>query len=227
MKLQTTDHIYNSAINFYSDKLHYHNFSHIKDTLSHAEKILCECDANRVNYDIKVIRNAILFHDAGYYLDHSREGFKNKETYSASLAEMVLSDAGETQEHIEKVTHAILCTHIDGVCQTNDDAIVRAADLYGLAAPYSDFIKKSIALYKEREIMSGEKITWDQYKQEAYNIISGFIKPEIKLDIDLFSNKNYMFHLKVFHNLEKLMEDKIKPENYSSSYSTTSSATNV
>lgn len=209
MKLKTTNHIYNSASNYYSDKLHYHNFSHIKETLNYAENILKECDSKKVNYDKKVVCHAILFHDAGYNLDHTKKGFKNKESYSAVLAEYALSDAGESQEHIEKVTRAILCTHMNGECETNDDAIVRAADLSGLAAPYTEFINKSIALFKERELLSGEKISWDQYKKEAIGVIRGFLKQEIKLDIELFSKGNYIFHTKVFDNLDNLMQDKM------------------
>lgn len=209
MKLQTTEHIYNSASNYYSDELHYHNFSHIKDTLNYAESILEECDSKKISYDKKVVCHGILFHDAGYNLNHSEKGFNSKESYAAVLAENALSAAGESQEHIEKVTRAILATHMSGECQTNDDAIVRAADLSGLAAPYSGFINKSIALFKEREYMSGEKISWDKYKNEASDIIHGFLKSEIKLDIDLFSKGNSLFHEKVFGNLDKLMQHKI------------------
>ncbi|MGB1800110.1 MAG: hypothetical protein ACPHLK_04685 [Gammaproteobacteria bacterium] len=209
MKLQTTDHIYNSAVNYYSDKLHYHNFSHIKDTLNHAENILKECDSKKITYDVKVVCHAILFHDAGYNLNHSEKGFKNKESYSAVLAENALSAVGESEEHIKKVTRAILSTHMDGKCQTNDDAIVRAADLSGLAAPYTDFIDKSIALFKERQYLSGEKISWEQYKKEASAIICGFLKSKIELDTDLFSKGNDMFHRKVLDNLDKLMQSNI------------------
>lgn len=209
MKLLTTDHIYNSAINYYSDELHYHNFSHIKETLNYAENILAECDSKKITYDVKVVCHAILFHDAGYNLDHFKEGFKDKESYSAVLAKSVLLDAGESQEHIEKVMQAILCTRMNGECQTNDDAIVRAADLSGLAAPYTDFIAKSIALFKEREFLSGEKISWNQYKKEVFGVIRGFLKQKIKLNTGLFTERNYMFQTKVFHNLDNFMQSKI------------------
>lgn len=209
MKLQTTDHIYNSARHYYSDRLHYHNFSHIKETLNYAKSILKECDSKEITYDVKVVYHAILFHDAGYGLNHFEKGFKNKESYSAVLAENVLLAAGESKEHMEKVMRAILATHINGECQTSDDAIVRAADLSGLAAPYTDFMKNSIALFKEREYLSGEKISWSQYKKEVFDVIRSFLKQKIMLDIGLFTKSNYMFHAKVFHNLDNLMQEKI------------------
>lgn len=209
MNLKINQHIYESARNLYSDKLYYHNFDHVIDVLDNAEKILKQCDNKNITYNKKIIYHAILFHDAGYDIDHLKNGFNNKETYSAFLAETILLDLGESKEHVEEVTQAILCTHMGGECYSNNEMLVRAADLLGLTAPYSEFKDKAIDLYKERELLSGEKIPWEQYKDEASNIIRKFLKPQIKLDIDLFSGGNYMFQTKVLDNVNKLMEDTI------------------
>ena len=209
MKLRTTDSIYDSANDLYSDNLFYHNFDHVNETIANAEKILEECDRKSISYDEKIVCHAILFHDAGYHVNHVKKGFESKESYSAYLAENILSNHGETKKHIEEVVSAILCTQIDAACDSYNQMIVRAADLLGLISPYMEFKSKSVALFYERELLSGEKITWEQYKNEAFKIIHNFLKPKINLDIELFSKGNYMFHAKVFHNLDTLMKDTI------------------
>jgi predicted metal-dependent HD superfamily phosphohydrolase len=209
MNLRTSDRIYNSARNLYNSRLHYHNFKHVIDTLNYAEKILKQCDKRKISYDEKVICHAVLFHDAGYYINHVKKGFESKEAYSAFLAENILSEAGEPEKHIKDVVNAVLCTHMNGKCYSTNEMIVRAADLSGLTAPYEKFKKNSIDLYKERELLSGKKITWEKYKDEVFNIIRNFLKSQIKLDIGMFSSANYMFHTRVFQNLDKLMKDTI------------------
>lgn len=207
--MRTSKQIYNFARRLYSDSLYYHNFQHVIETLNEAELILKQCDDKQINYDKKVICHAILFHDAGYIDNHISKGYRNKETYSADLATDVLSEAGEDEAHIEAVKSAILCTHIDAVCHSNDENIVRAADLSALILPYKQFKKKSIDLYKERELITGKKITWEQYKKEVFKIIQGFLQFRMNLDIELFAQDNFIFQEKVFYNLNRLMEDSI------------------
>ena len=209
MNLKISEQIYSSARDLYNDKLHYHNFGHVQDVFDNAEKILEQCDINNIDYDKKIVGHAILFHDAGYYLDHLEKGFENKEIYSAFLAESVLLESGESKEHIEEVMQAILCTHMDAICYSSNDMIVRAADLFGLAAPYSEFKSKAIDLFNEREVMTGETIPWEKYRKEASNIIRKFVEPPIKLNIDLFSGDNCIFRTRVFDNVNKLEKDTI------------------
>ena len=150
MNFKIDENIYSSARDLYNGKLHYHNFSHILDVLDNAEKILKQCDNQNISYDRKIVSHAILLHDAGYYSNHLDKGFDTKEAYSASLAETILSDFGESKEHIEAVAQAILATHMHAVCDSYNDMVVRAADLLGLAAPYNEFKSKAVDLYKER-----------------------------------------------------------------------------
>lgn len=209
MNLKINDHIYNSARDLYNNKLHYHNFSHVIDVLDNAEKLLKECDSQNITYDKKVICHAILFHDAGYAIDHLKKGFDNKEAYSAFLAKTVLSDFGECKEHIEEVMQAVLCTHMDAECDSTNDMVVRAADLLGMIAPYNQFKIKAVDLYKERELMTGQNISWEQYRTEASNIIRKFLKPPIKLNIELFSGDNCIFKTSILDNVDKLTKDSI------------------
>ena len=67
----------------------------------------------------------------------------SKESYSAFLAANVLSDHGEQINHVEEVIKAILCTNIDAKCHSNNQKIVRAANLSWLVSPYHEFEKIS------------------------------------------------------------------------------------
>ena len=210
MNLKTSDTIFNSERVLYSTELHYHNFNHVVDTLNYAKDIIKKCDDKNIEYDKKIICHAILFHDVAYDVDSSKKGFKNKESYSAFLAAKVLSEQGEHIDHIEEVIKAILCTNIDAKCHSNNQKIVRAADLSGLVSPYPEFKKKTVDLYKERVFLLGKKISWTQYKTETFKIIEKFLELRIELDIEMFSYANYMFHNRVFQNLDKLMKDTIE-----------------
>ncbi len=209
MNLKTNDPIYTSAQQYYSDKLDYHNFRHIIDTLNAAENLLLQCDEKNINYDKQVIRHAILFHDAGFAENHRQNGYESKEDYSADLASSILADTGETEQHIDAVVTAILSTKMHATCNSTNDSIVRAADLSGLASDYAYFKSKSIDLYKEREYMTGKSIEWEEYKQEVYEIINNFLQCQIVLDVDIFADGNSVFRQKVSDNLEKLMKDAI------------------
>ncbi|MEM6998814.1 MAG: hypothetical protein AAF419_03120 [Pseudomonadota bacterium] len=207
MSLRINTQIYNAARNYYSEALNYHNFQHVLETFTEAKKLLALCDKNSISYDKKIIYHSILFHDAGFEKNHIQKGFESKESYSAYLAKNILTDAGESNNHITAVERAILCTRMNAICHSNNENIVRAADLSGLAANYDYFKKKSKDLYREREFMTGEIITWQKFKDETYQIIRGFLQSKIKLDIELFKHDNYLFKTKVFYNLNRLMND--------------------
>ncbi len=209
MSLKTTDYIYKSAQHLYSDRLDYHNFQHIIDVFSSAEYLLQQCDKNDIRYDKQIICHAILFHDAGFIDDHRKEGYACKEDYSAYLAASILAEAGEKTQHIDAVADAILSTKMHATCRSTNENIVRAADLAGLASNYNVFKSKSIDLYKEREFITGETISWEQFKNEAYEAVQHFVQFRIELDVDIFSDGNTVFRQKVFDNLDKLKKDSI------------------
>jgi len=163
MNLETSGTIYNSAQNLYSTELHYHNFKHVVDTLNNAKNITKKCDDKNIDYDKKIICHAILFHDVAYDVDSFKKGFMSKESYSAFLAANVLSDHGEQINHVEEVIKAILCTNIDAKCHSNNQKIVRAADLSWLVSPYHEF-KKNQLIYIRKENFCPVK------KNHRYNI---------------------------------------------------------
>lgn len=196
------------AASLYSTYLPYHNFQHIRDVLTAGDIILFECKKSGIGFNEPVIYHSILFHDAGYHENHEENGFDSKESYSASLAENILIDQGYSKTHILQVKQAIMSTQMNAECKSTEEQIVRAADLYGLMAAYPDFKEKSVALYNERQLLSGMKISWNEYKKETYSIIHFFLKYNIKLGIGLYQGERDKFRQTAYRNLDLLMEEQ-------------------
>ena len=196
------------AASLYSAHLPYHNFQHIHDVLRAGDLVLFECKKNGIDFNESVIYHAILFHDAGYHENHDTNGYDSKESYSASLAENILTDKDYSEKHILQVKQAIMSTQMHAQCKSTEEYIVRAADLYGLMAVYAEFREKSVALYHERQMLSGVNISWDEYKKQTYSIINHFLKYKIELDINLYRGKQDEFRQKAYRNLALLMEEQ-------------------
>ena len=196
------------AAQHYDPKLQYHNFDHIRFVLQEGEKIIARCKKEGVAVNEAVIYYAILFHDAGFLDNHVTKGFDSKETYSADLAVKILRGNGVDTEIIQKVKQAIMATHVDAICKTNDDRAVRAADLAGLAADYSLFKKNTIDLRDEYEMMSGKKITWNEWKTMASERVELFLREALYLTTDYYDERGESrFHVNTRANIQKLLED--------------------
>ena len=200
--------IENIAARLYDPKLNYHNFEHIRYVMDEGNKILAKCKDEGVEIDETVVYYAILFHDAGFIEDHISKGFDSKEAYSADLAAKNLQGNGVDQDTVQKVKQAIMATHVDALCLTNEDKAVRAADLAGLAADYELFKKNTIDLKNELEMMNGKKVTWDQWKALAADRIEMFLREELYLTSDYYNEQGESkFHLNTRKNIYKLQQD--------------------
>ncbi|MFQ5659401.1 MAG: hypothetical protein ACE5GZ_03180 [Gammaproteobacteria bacterium] len=196
------------AMSLYDPKLPYHNFEHIRTVLKEAEIIVGKCRAEGIDIDDRVVYYALLFHDAGYHEDHGRKGYDSKEAYSAALAERELAGNGFAQDMINKVKTAIMGTHCDGHCLSNEDKVVRAADLSGLTADYKVFKENTINLKREFEMMSGTTLTWQEWINNAVNRIELFLREDLDLTSDYYDEEgNSIFHRHARENLKTLMSD--------------------
>lgn len=196
------------AARLYDAKLKYHNFDHIRYVMEEGNKILKRCQAEGVEIDEAVVYYAILFHDAGFIENHMSKGFDSKEAYSADLAAKNLQGNGIDTETIQKVKQAIMATHVDSLCLTNEDKAVRAADLAGLAVDYAVFKKNTLDLKDELEMMSGKKVTWKQWKTMAAERVEQFLREELYLTSDYYNNQGESkFHLNTRNNIKKLLQD--------------------
>ena len=197
------------AAALYSPKMPYHNFGHAFTVMQEGEAIVERCRSENVPIDEEVVYYSLLFHDAGFHEDEVALGFESKEAYSAYLAKEELTKLGIAEETIKKVEAAILSTHCDAECYSNEDKAVRAADLSGLAADYEVFKKNNLDLKKEFEILSGKTVDWDIWRKNATERVELFLRAEIKLTSHYYDeNGNSKFHIKARENLKTLSQDE-------------------
>jgi predicted metal-dependent HD superfamily phosphohydrolase len=137
------------AAEFHTD-LPYHNFPrHVLGAIADAYKLNEELEQNNIEIDMLVVEVALLFHDAGYHLDHIKMGFESKEALSAHIADHVLTHYGAPREFIVKVAGCIMATHLEGVPITNEEYLVRAADVGNVSGEFWTFVRNGINLAKE------------------------------------------------------------------------------
>ena len=161
--------------------LPYHNFRHACEALELGYEIIARCQASNIDVNSDVIRYAILFHDAGYHENHKEKGFESKEEYSAYLAKEVLREFGVGEDDITKVEKSILSTHRDKNFECLEEKIARAADLAGLAIDYETFKENAIKLKDEHELLTGSRISWEDWKIGVKNIIEFYLSPQGKV----------------------------------------------
>ena len=197
-----------TAAAMYDPTLPYHNFGHAITVTRYAEIIVERCKREGVPLDEKVVYYSLLFHDAGYHEDHIAKGFEIKEAYSAYLAEHALRDYGVDEETIKKVKVGINSTSVDAHCYSNEDKAVRAADLSGLTAEYEVFKLNAVRLMDEHELMTGEKISWDDWKRGVKVNLELYLREELILTSEYYDeNGNSVFHVQTRKNLETLLAD--------------------
>jgi len=197
------------AIEYYDPNMPYHNFEHIIYVLKSSDDIIRRCRNEGVDIDESVVYYALLFHDAAYHENHIEKGFESKEAYSAYLAARELEGNGIRQDVIEKVKAAILSTHCDAHCYSNEDKAVRAADLSGMGEDYEFFKENAINLKKEIEILSDTHVSWEKWKHAAIERIELFLREELELTNDYYDAEgDSVFHKRVRNNLQILMSDE-------------------
>ena len=200
--------IIDEAEKLYDETLPYHNFNHVRDVLNASNNILNRCNEESIDVDEEVVFYALLFHDAGYHEDHEAKGFDTKEAYSAHLAEKTLSQYGVKDSTIEKVVQAIHCTHINGVCVSNEDKVVKNSDLFNLCAEYNSFKEASLRLLEEYNLLYGLNINWNEWKQMAVERLEKYLDESIFLTSDAYNESgDIIFIENTRNNIEKLLAD--------------------
>jgi hypothetical protein len=197
-----------SVADLYDDRLPYHNFGHVLRVVDAGEKIMTQCRREGVPILEEVVYYALLLHDAGFQEDHEALGFDSKEAYSAHLAGELLQEHGVDDAAIRNVQSAILCTHVDATCRTNEDKVVRLADISGMAASYENFRADTVNLKLEAEILNGGSIAWDEWKVMASKRINQYLREDMDVLSDYYDEQGAsVFHTRVRDNLDTLMSD--------------------
>lgn len=200
------------AVALYSDQLPYHNFEHVQDTLTAANAIIERCRVEHIRLDAEVVYYALLFHDAGYHKDHLALGHRNKEAYSAELAEQALGKRSINAGIIEKTVAAILATERDATFVSAEQKVVRAADLSGMGEPYPDFLKKSLKLKREYEVLNQTKLDWAGWQRISRDVLGFYLRQEIRLTSYFYDESGESaFHQAVRSNLQQLLLEPNEP----------------
>ena len=196
----------------YSDALPYHNFDHVQDTLESAAMVIERCREEHIRIDVEVVYFALLFHDAGYQEDHLALGFASKERYAAALAEPILHLHGVSAAQVQKTLTAILATERDALCVSAEQKAVRAADLSGLAADYPRFLRSSLRLKREHELLYGRVLGWADWQKTSREVLGHYLTQEIRLT-SYFHNGHgeSSFHKAVRNNLDLLLAEPSEP----------------
>jgi predicted metal-dependent HD superfamily phosphohydrolase len=196
----------------YSDALPYHNFAHILDTLESADTILERCRKENIRIDATVVYFALLFHDAGYHEDHHTKGYENKESYSVALAAPILKRHGISASVVKKASEAILATERNARFVSAEHKAVRAADLAGLAAVYDRFLRSSLKLKREFEVLNKKTISWPSWQSVSREVVGFYLSQEIRLT-SYFHDENgeSAFHKAVRENLARLLKEREEP----------------
>ena len=197
----------------YSDVLPYHNFEHIEQTLSSADRIVARCLQENIRINLQVVYYALLFHDAGYHEDHRAKGHATREAYSAHLARAVLDEFDVPDRDIDKTLAAILATEKDASFVTVEQKVVRAADLSGMAGPYDQFLVKSLKLKRELEYLNNKEVTWHQWQVKSRDVLNHYMAQEIRLTSYFYNDSGESeFHAQVRENLRRLMAEPAEPQ---------------
>lgn len=190
----------------YSPRLPYHNFEHAREIEKRVLEIADRCESEGVPINREVIRLAALFHDAGYHLDHVAKGCESKEELSTFIAREELVKLNVKPEIIEEVLKTILATHRDAEFTTNEQKVLRAADLVSLAGEFETFLKNTVLLKREIEFLRGSAISWEEWKNSTERLVKFYLSQDIRLtSFHDDENGRSVFHIATIQNLQRFL----------------------
>jgi predicted metal-dependent HD superfamily phosphohydrolase len=200
-------HLEQVAAELYSDQMPYHNFNHVFGTLVAAELLVERCLKEDIRINSEVVYFALLFHDAGYHEDHISKGFTTKEEYSALLAVQYLRTEAVSEDTIKRAVAAILSTERHAQPTSNEEKVVRAADLAGLASDYKNFRSDVEKLRQESEMLTGRKVAWDEWKASTEETIRFYLSPVSLALPEACADNAATFYAQANQNLSRLLSE--------------------
>lgn len=187
--------------------LPYHNFEHALNVIRKSLDLVETCNNHNIEVNEIVVVLSALFHDAGYHENLKDVGFDSKEEYSAYLAEQELEKLGFDDKIIEQIKACIISTHQNSPFTKNEQKVIRAADLAGLADDYEIFEKNNNLLREEYNLLNDTKVSDEDWKLKTKEIVDFYLAQDIKLtpEHDDASGVS-VFHKKARENLEKYLK---------------------
>ena len=204
----TKPEVESAAAALYDPALPYHNFQHALSVAQEGSRIVDRCRAEGIAIDADVVHYACLLHDAGYRDDHKALGFDSKEAYAANLADGILLRCCVDSATSEAVHEAILSTHCDAQCASIEARAVRAADLSGLGGEFRSFREDALRLKREHELMTGDQMPWDSWREEACRRIASFLRERLDLTpADVDASGESILAVRARENMRRLMAE--------------------
>lgn len=184
------------AKKFYNPHLPYHNFHHAKKVKNYAMKLVRRCKKYKVPVNGEVVELAALFHDAGY--DQVKT---QKEEFACQIMARELKKLDYAPKFIFEVKKTILATKLRGPLRTTEQKILRAADLSGFMASYSEFVKNNKKIQQEYKLFCKK----DNFPNKKWvKLIEAYLKPRIRLTPEY---KKDNFHARAGKNIKKFLAE--------------------
>lgn len=203
----------------YSTDLEYHNYR------DHASEVALGVDviADKLEERGHVIaRGALIvaayWHDVEVHEDHSKKGFKTKESYSAALLGRYLQ--GRPVGEYEKVImlNAIDATYagFEGL-RSPYELILHRSDIANIGGPLEEFLANSGKLWREQVFTTGRDISWQAYVEAAIPFIVKTIEEHdresvaygLELNDTVIDVNNEPFRIAAARNMAALMEYRL------------------
>jgi predicted metal-dependent HD superfamily phosphohydrolase len=177
--------------------LPYHNFAHALKVRKAALKFVRRCKKYQVPINQEVVEIAALFHDAGY--DQVKN---NKEELACKIAEQELKKLNYSAKTIKQVKQSIMATKAGHPLKTNEQKVLRAADLSSFTENYKNFLAASKKIEKEYHLLYSKK---PFPVQKWTQMVLSYMDPPIHLTPKYYQDN---FHVKAIKNINKYLQSK-------------------
>lgn len=190
--------------------LEYHNAGHVRDVLGAAETLADRWEDAGEAVDRDLLAAAALYHDADYHRPVER--YDHREARSAAIAARELADLGFDDPFRDRVSAAILATHVDAdpTEASSEGRLLRTADLRGLAADYEVFVDATERLRREAGQLHGEvpsRVTW---LNRTLRRVSAHLCHDVRLHPRTGDERASEFHTSAVQNLMRLSNEYVR-----------------
>lgn len=186
----------------------YHGASHPKIVWAHAELLCDRCDHAGIHVNRHALHDAVELHDSLCHINPQLLGFPSSENLAATLAFNFLRSSGYSEEAAALVSSIVMATHPDVRPMTPEQIIIRAADLWNVGGPYSEFLSANLALFKEMQIARGSEVPFENWLQGSYQFLSRFLWPFLELTPEARDSAGRsVWHTQAMSNLSRTWRD--------------------
>jgi hypothetical protein len=209
------NHLWNGALRHYDESQEQHNFGHAVDVLWRGMELADLCEQNGLEVNRKILVLALLYHDAGYHLDHTTEGpgYGSKEEFSADICAREAPAYQYDDEEIKAAKTLILATgpgvKLEEPLQLEKIIMVRA-DIHNVGQDYSTEFKPTTLRLVREEIIKCQKAR-KALKAGRFVMDSiGYLGNYLSNDLRLGSSDSGEWQNQARSNVMKLLDELAK-----------------